>query len=101
MIGIEYADMMKMTLHEINVLGEGFIEKQRKKTNDMLYQIHQQALMNSLAIWGSKSFPREPRRVDKPSSGEYHKNEVNSLDSLHNLARMLTSHVPSKANHPK
>lgn len=99
MMGIEYNDMLKMTLREINVLGEGFLEKQRQKTNDMLYQIHQQALMTSMAVWGSKSFPREPRRVDKPTSGEYNKNEVNSLDSLHNIARMLTSHVATKANH--
>lgn len=98
MMGIKYNDMLKMTLHEINVLGEGFIEKQRQKTNDMLYQIHQQALMTSLAVWGSKSFPREPRRVDS-SSSEYKKTNANSLDSLHDIARMLNGHVASKADH--
>lgn len=99
MMGVEYNDMLKMTLHEINVMGEGYIEKQRQKTNNMLYQIHQQALMTSLAVWGSKSFPREPRRVDKPSSEEYNRNDKNSIESLHNIARMLTGHATAKANH--
>lgn len=99
MMGIEYNDAMRMSLREINILGEGFVEKERQKTNDMLYQIHQQALMTSLAVWGSKSFPREPRRVDKSPSDSYRRDSNNSLDSLHDIARMLMGHVTSRGDH--
>lgn len=101
-MGIGFDSMMQLTVHDINVLCEGHTEKLRNEQNRMLYQIHQQALLNSLAVWGSKSFPKEPRRVDGPSSNavSYNRDSKNSEQDLHRMASVLCSLArPSRGSH--
>lgn len=99
-MGINYSDMMRLTLDELNNLTEAFESKNRDEMNKLFYTIHQQALYNALANHGSKSFPREPKRIAESGSGDYNRNDKNGLDSLHDLARSLMPHIVDKrANH--
>lgn len=97
-MGLKYNDIMDMTLKEINTFGEGYIERERKEQNKLYFQIHQQALLNSVAILDHKSFPKEPKRVEDDNTrvGDYDRNSKNNMESLHSLAKMLVGHAKKK-----
>lgn len=55
--------MMKLTLNEINIILDSFIDKREIQLNDNLYVMHNAASLISLAVWGSKDFPKNTPRL--------------------------------------
>ena len=71
MAGISISDMGSLDLNEINVISDGVMDRREMQGNDMFAGIYQGAILNSLAVWGSKDFPkRQPKFRIRPMSDE-------------------------------
>lgn len=98
-MGIDYTTMMNLSLHDINVLNESYISKCDKETNDLLYQIHQQALYTAIAVLDSKKFPDKPKHVDSLSRIKKESTTEQRNESLHDIGRLLMKHAVVRADH--
>lgn len=81
--------MDKLDINEINVIADGMLDRREIQGNDMFAAMYQGAILNSLAVWGSKDFPkRQPRFRVKPMTEEEETQEI--LNSIMKTGMMLT-----------
>lgn len=95
MVGVSVGDMMKMTLNEINILLEGYIDRREIYINDMMYVMHNTASLISLAVWGSDEFPKKtPRlRLRPMTEEEYNKKLEEETMAFIEMMRPLAESV--------
>ena len=81
--------MNRLDINEINVIADGMLDKREMQGNDMFVAMYQGAILNSLAVWGSKDFPKRPPKYRiKPMSDEEEAQEI--LNSIMKTGMMLT-----------
>ena len=57
--GVSKTEFNKMTMFEVEYYCEGMIHKREREINDALYLAYEESKLTSLAVWGSKDFPKE------------------------------------------
>lgn len=83
---------MNITLNEFNELIEGFIDRREMQGNDLMYAIHQGAILHNIAMFNPSEYPkRAPEfRVRELTDEEQEERIKRSLlQSLMNLDAMV------------
>lgn len=81
--------MEKLDINEINVIADGLLDKRETQGNDMFATMYQGAILNSLAVWGSKEFPkRQPQFRIRPKSEEEETQDI--LNSIMKTGMLMT-----------
>lgn len=83
---------MNITLNEFNELVEGFIDRREMHGNDLMYAIHQGAILHTIALFNPSDYPKKvPEfRVRELTDEEQEERIKKSLfQSLLNLDAMV------------
>lgn len=88
-LGIQYHDMLTMTLDEINNIGIAENQKHVDNINDMLLVAYQQAAMTAIGMNNPRKFPQKSPQVQLKTSKIDNPDPSKILDQFWGIAGML------------
>lgn len=92
MLDIEYSDMLKLTLKELENIGKAYYEKEENELNKRLYIAHQEAVLIGIAQNNPKRFPSKAPTVKRNSI-----KEAETPEAIYNMITAIGQTFSSKS----
>lgn len=81
---------MHMDIRTIDQYVEGYITHRETRLNDSLLVAHKSAILTSLAVWGSKDFPKEVETIRLRPKTEEEERQAFEAEQL-KIAKQITA----------